>query len=143
MVYTMFFNIFYPIIEFLIFWLLRHLYRMLDQCRIITSNFKRTRVKTLPAFVELYSGPKFFFHYKHSFILNAIFVTMLFGPGIPILFPITLITLIVLYAVEWLMLAYSYQRPPMYDETINKNTIEMISASPILYALSASWIFSN
>lgn len=68
---------------------------------------------------------------------------MLYGPGIPILFPITLITLVIFYVVERLMLAYSYQKPPMYDVTINKSTIKMIAASSMLYALSASWFFSN
>lgn len=68
---------------------------------------------------------------------------MLYGPGIPILFPITLVTLVTLYVVERLMLTYSYQRPPMFDESVNKDTIKMISASPILYAASASWFFSN
>ena len=68
---------------------------------------------------------------------------MLFGPAIPVLFPITLITLIVFYLVERFMLAYSYRKPPMYDESINKNTITLLSISPILYSISASWFFSN
>ena len=93
--------------------------------------------------MELYSGPEFMIHYKHSFILNSIFVTMFFGPGIPILFPITWLTLSILYWVERLMLAYSYTKPPMYDVTINKSTIAMIAWSPLVYAFTAIWFFSN
>jgi len=82
-------------------------------------------------------------HYKHSFMLNAIFVTMLYGSGMPILFPICTVSLGCLYMVERLMLAYSYQRPPMYDTRINMGTIELLRYAPLLYAVSSCWMFSN
>ena len=143
MVITMLINMVYPIIECVLFGAIRHCYRMADQCSIRAKDYNRTKVKTLPAFIELYSGPEFLIHYKHSFILNTIFVTMLFGPAIPVLFPITLMTLIVFYLHERFMIAYLYRRPPMYDESINKNTIYLLSLSPFCYAISASWFFSN
>ena len=133
----------YPIAEFLVFWLMRHAYRIMDQGSLWPNNYKDTKAKTLPAFIDLYSGPEFLIHYKHSFILNSIFVTMLFGPAMPILFPICLLTLCFLYVTEGLMLAYSYIKPPMYDVTINKDTIKMISWSPLIYAISSIWFFSN
>ena len=47
-------------------------------------------------------------------MLVVTFVTFLFGSGLPILFPIGLLSLIGLYLTERLMMAYSYKRPPMY-----------------------------
>ena len=44
----------------------------------------------------------------------------MFGAGIPILFPIALASFITLYIVERLLVAYSYQRPPMFDNSLNK-----------------------
>ena len=39
-------------------------------------------------------------HYKYSTILNVVFVTFMYGFGIPILFPVAVISLIILYFVE-------------------------------------------
>lgn len=61
----------------------------------------------------------------------------------PILFPIGLLSLFVIYLVERLMLAYSYQRPPMFDSTINRTTINLLYLSPLLYGFSAAWTYSN
>lgn len=54
-------------------------------------------------------------HYKYSYILTVVYVTFLFGPGLPILFPVALISLINLYVTERLCMAYSYEKPRMYD----------------------------
>lgn len=41
------------------------------------------------------------------------------------------------------MVAYSYQKPPMYDSTINHATLRLLSFAPILYVISAAWTYSN
>jgi len=48
-------------------------------------------------------------HYKYSAILTSVFTTFMFGFGIPLLFPIAILQLLVLYIVEKLMLFYSYR----------------------------------
>ena len=75
--------------------------------------------------------------------MNAIFITMFYGPALPILFPICLFKLIAFYACERFMLAYSYRKPPSYDESINKDTISILSWSPLIYAFSAALLYSN
>ena len=76
-------------------------------------------------------------------MLNVTFVCSLFGPGMPIVFPIGMCSLIFLYVVERLMVAYSYQRPPMFDSTVNRTTINLLLLSPLIYCCSAAWTFSN
>jgi hypothetical protein len=41
------------------------------------------------------------------------------------------------------MMAYSYQRPPMYDNSINDFTLKLLNWAPLLYSGMAAWIFSN
>ena len=48
-------------------------------------------------------------HYGYSTLLVIIFVTFMFGFGIPILFPIAGLTLFMLYRVEKYMLYYFYK----------------------------------
>ena len=45
-------------------------------------------------------------HFKYSAILNIAFVTLMYGAGIPILFPIAVLSYIILYTVERLSVAY-------------------------------------
>ena len=140
---TMVSNMLYPLIEFVLYWALRYAFRAWDQRSFVANDPFKTHSKTLQGFESIYAGPRFTIHYKYAFILNVTFVTFLFGPGLPILFPIGLLSLICLYIVERLMVAYSYQKPPMYDSTINTTTLNLLYTAPLIYAFSAAWIYSN
>ena len=59
-------------------------------------------------YVDLYSGPEYFIHFKYSGILNVIFVTFMYGLGIPILFLLAALYFFNLYALERLTVAYFY-----------------------------------
>ena len=145
-VQTMIFNMVYPAIEFFIYWPIRFLYRSIDQrrcsCRL-ALNIKQTRAKTIKAFEEIYSGPLFDLHWKYAYILNVVYMTFLFGAGLPILFPIALVSLILLYCVSKILLAYSYQKPPAYDHKLNETIVKMLRFAPIIYLIQAMWIYSN
>jgi len=140
---TMHFNAYYPIIEFVIFGLFRWLARALDQKNFFVNRPDTTRLKTIQAYVEMYSGPEFLFHWKYAYILNVAAVTFIFGPILPVLFPIALMSFVVLLVVERLMLAYSYKRPPMYDSEVNRTTIHILKVLPFCYLFSAAWAYSN
>ena len=107
---SMLFNMFYPLIEFFLFWPLRLLARAWDKRSCSCKKLKEgvTNAKTMYEYESIYSGPIFAIHWKYAYILNVVYVTFLFGPGLPILFPIAFLSLFVLYMVEKLMLAYAY-----------------------------------
>ena len=54
-------------------------------------------------------------HFKFSNILNVTYVTMVYGLGLPLLFPIALLSYFIFWAVERYMLAYVYRKPPNMD----------------------------
>ena len=60
------------------------------------------------SYIDLYSGPEYFIHFKYSSILNIAFVTFMYGAGMPILYLIAAFAYFVLYALERLMIAYFY-----------------------------------
>ena len=93
--------------------------------------------------MDLYSGPEFIIHYKYSGLLNVTYVTMLYGPGLPILFPIAVISYMIIYATERYVLAYTYQMPPAMDDMLTKNALNLLSYSPILFLLNGYWMYSN
>ena len=76
-------------------------------------------------------------------IMNIVFVTFLYGSIMPVLFPIAWCQLFMLYAVERLMMFYSYQRFPIFDDRITRSTIYGLYAAPVLFLAMAMLAFSN
>ena len=62
-------------------------------------------------------------HFKYSGILNIVFVTFVYGFGIPLLFLVALIFFIIIFFIEKAALYYSYRDPPMYDERLSQNVL--------------------
>ena len=125
-------------------WALSFAKRSFDQrrcCRKIPPQ--TTSQKTLQGYKNLYSGEDFDIHYHYSQMLVQTWVTFLFAPGIPVLFPIALFGMIVLYLTNRFCLAYWHRRPPVYDEALNSTVIKMLGFAPILYALNGMWVYSN
>jgi hypothetical protein len=58
--------------------------------------------------------------YKYTWILNSVFITFMFGFGMPILFIITAGSCLVIYIVEVTALYWSYRQPPKYDEKLSR-----------------------
>jgi hypothetical protein len=138
---AMMFNIYWPLIEFVSFYFLRFLMRLID--RGFGCNTDKTKKTTIQQYVEIYSGPVYFIHYKYSSILNITFVTFMYGLGIPILFPIAVLSFLVLYLVEKTMLYYSYRQPPMYDDKLNKSVLTKMTYAPLLFLIFGYWMFSS
>jgi hypothetical protein len=94
-------------------------------------------------YVDLYSGPEYFIHFKYSGILNVAFVTMLYGLGIPLLFLVAAFTYFVLYSLERLLVAYFYQLPPTFDDQMTKNALRIIRWASVLHLFFGYWMLSN
>ena len=91
----------------------------------------------------MYCGPEYIIHFKYSYMLNVVFMTFMFGAGMPILFPIGLASFLIFYLVERLSLAYSSQKPPMFDHHINLTAISILLLAPILFCSFGYWMMTN
>lgn len=67
----------------------------------------------------------------------------MYGLGLPILFPIAVFALLVLYLVEKTMIYYSYRQPPMYDERLNASVLNRLTYAPLLFFAFGYWFFSS
>ena len=82
-------------------------------------------------------------HFKFSNILNVTYVTMVYGLGLPLLFPIALLSYFVFWAVERYMLAYVYRKPPNMDEAMIKNGMKMLRFIPFMFLFTSYWMVGN
>jgi len=141
LVATMIFTAYFPLLEFFGFFAMRTTFRILDSG--INCSRYSTKKTAIQPYIDAYAGPVYFLHYKYSGALNICFVTMMYGFGMPILFPIACCAFIVMCFVEKTMLFYSYRLPPMYDERLSKTVLKMLAWAPAFGLLFGYWMISN
>jgi len=80
---------------------------------------------------------------KYSAMFNVVFVTMLYGVGIPMLFPIAIFNLIIQWLVERYAMAYSYPKPPSLDDRLTKNANSILKWCPMMFLFNGYWMLNN
>ena len=139
---TMIINVIMPVVESLIEILTKSLERCADRGCCPKTGYETNKTGTWE-YIELYAGIDHLFHYGYSTVLVTVFVTFMFGFGIPILFPIATCVIMVLYRVEKFSLYYFYKRPPMYDQRTTVKICQTMRLAPALYLICGYWMLSN
>ena len=57
--------------------------------------------------------------FKYSAIMTIVYITFMFGAGMPMLFVLAAFAFFVLYCLETFSLHYIHQTPPAYDVELN------------------------
>ena len=68
----------------------------------------KTKKTQVNQYVDLHSGPSYIVYVKYSTILNVAYVTMMYGVGMPALFPIAVVTYWIMLIHEKYHMAYTY-----------------------------------
>ena len=136
-------NIIMPMIVWLLKWTIRFVKRAWDQRSLFVGNYKLTQCKNIYEFVTIYSGPVFTFHEKIAYIWTNCVLAMCFGPVMPICYLYCLASLIVMYVVERLSMAYSYKQPPMFSNSMSKTLVGYLFMGPLMHYMTAISAFSN
>jgi hypothetical protein len=68
---------------------------------------------------------------------------MMYGVGLPILFPIAAVTYAILWVHDRYHVAYNYKMPPSFDDRLSTNAINILRFSPILLLFNGYWMLSN
>lgn len=137
----MIFNAYYPPLEFFMYYFMRLYYRLSDSSW--TLDRTKTKSTSVKQYIEIRAGPQYLMHFKYSTILNTVFVTFMFGFGIPILFPICFITLLGIYIIEKASFYYSYRLPPMYNEQLSQVVLDTLMYAPLFYLGFGYWMSSS
>ena len=138
---TMIINSIFLYVEFGIAWTKAFVFRRMD--RKMGSDTYVTKKSTMQQYVDLYSGPEYMIHFKYSGILNVTFVAMMYGLGMPILFPIAAFNFFNLYTLERLTTAYFYQMPPTFDDQMTKNALGIMRWGAVFYLFFGYWMLSS
>lgn len=81
---TMLINSILPYVGLVTGFLIPKVKRLLDSK--FTGNPYITKKTSMSAYKDLYSGQDYVIHFKYSGVLNIVYITMMYGMGMPILF---------------------------------------------------------
>jgi len=83
---TMIINSILPYVGLVTAFLIPALKRKMD--RKWGNDIYVTKKTSMAMYKQLYSGAEYVIHFKNAGILNIVYMTMMYGVGMPILFPI-------------------------------------------------------
>ena len=135
-------NAIFPFIEFGIASTKLYVFRKLDHGLWSKDSYK-TKKTNMQTYIDIYSGPEYLIHFKYSGMLNVTFVTMMYGIGQPILYFIAFLSYFILYSIERILIAYFYQLPPTFDESMTKNALKILRWAAVFYMAFGYWMLSN
>ncbi len=98
---------------------------------------------SIPEYKKIWGGSEFKLHLKCANLLNITFVTMLYGLGLPCLFPIAALNLLSKLICERLHLVYFSKKTKSYDDQLIKLVKKILLISPIIFVFNGYWMISN
>jgi len=138
---TMLINSIMPYVGLVTGFLIPAIKRKLD--RKFGSSVYVTKKTSMAMYKDLYSGAEYVIHFKYSNILNIMYITMMYGLGMPLLFPIAAFNFMNQYICERLIVAYQVRLLPALDTKLTENALDMLKWSPILFLFNGYWMISN
>ena len=123
------------------FWFLQTSLRWFD--RKFTSNRYITRNSSMAIYKMFHSGIEYEIHFKYAAVLNVSCITLMYGAGLPILFPIAAFNFCNQYICERYIVAFQVRKPPVLDDKLARNAVQLLHWGPILLMFNGYWMLSN
>lgn len=108
-----------------------------------TLNPYVSKQRTMVSYKELYSGAPYVIHFRYSELLNCVYITMMYGIGMPILFPIAAFTMLNCWLAERITLAYLVRQPPAMGAVLSRSVMKLLYLAPLLLIFNGFWMVGN
>lgn len=94
-------------------------------------------------YLDLKAGPEYIMDYKIANTTTILFIAIVIGPILPLLYPIGFIALVVQYITEKVSLDRFYRLPKKQDESLTIINIKMLMIAPMLGLSLSIWALGN
>jgi len=108
-----------------------------------SGDVYKTKMTGMIGYRNLYSGPDYTIHFKYSGVINVVYITMLYGIGMPLLFPLAAFNFFNQWLTERIIVAYQVRLPPALNDQLTKNAINLLKLAPLVMLCNGYWIISN
>jgi len=85
----------------------------------------------------------YYIHFRYAQVLVFLSVAMIYGTGMPMLYPIALLGFVVLWFNERLLIVYYYKRPPNYNRLITTWPLAIMKKLPWVALPFNIWMLGN
>jgi len=102
-----------------------------------------TKSTSLANYKKMYGQIDYTIHFRYSDALKTTYITMMYGLGIPLLFPLAALSFLITLIGERMQCAYLVKLPPAMGDTLTATTISALNFSPILLLFNGYWMISN
>ena len=92
---------------------------------------------------SIYVGPLFNIVYRSGQLLTTVFFSLMYSSGLPILLLFALLTFMLCYGIDYLLLLRFYQRPPQRDERLHRQICRCLPYALLLHLSLAVWMMGN
>jgi len=103
----------------------------------------KTKSTTMQKYKNVYSGPEMEIHFKYSTALNLIFVTMMYGIAMPIMWPLCAVAILSQRITEKIQVAWLVQLPPAMDDQITRHVMSLLKYAPLFLLCNGYWLLDN
>lgn len=138
---TMVINSFMPYVGIVVGFVVSMLKQKLDSK--FTDNKYVTKQTSMAKYKLIYGGGDYLIHFKYSEFMNVYYITMMYGVGIPLLFPVAALYCFNAYISEKIIVSYFVRLPPSMDDSLTKMAVGMLKNGPLFLLCNGWWMLSN
>ena len=141
LIYSMIINIFMPHLGTIVSLIMKSCCRCCD--RGCSCKGIKTKKKLRKKYFKLYVGPEFDIDSRYATTLSYFYIVMVLGSGMPILYILFSLYLLLSFIIDKTLTIKYYKTPPKYGLNINNTFISFSFGGIALHFLIAIWIFGN
>lgn len=104
---------------------------------------RRTKKLTQIEYENVNIGNEFLMEFRYSNILTVVIITMMYSPGLPLLYPIAFGFFAVTYLVDKCMLLKMYRKPVLFDNSLALSIIFWFKMAMIFHSIMGIFMLSN
>jgi hypothetical protein len=132
-------NAFLPYVLIATGWGIPFIHRYLDG----KNNKYVTKKTSMAQYKKIWSGGDYVMHVKESGLLLIVFVSCMYGVGMPLLFPVAAFNFFNQYTCERIVACYFSKLPPSLDDKLTNNLIAKMKWAPLIMLFNGYWMLSN
>jgi len=104
---------------------------------------KRRNAITQDQLDKLYESPKFEIETRYAFVLNCVFVTMVYGGGMPVLYIFAFFNMALSFVIDKLFVVKLNIQPPMYDASLASLFMKSMPIALLIHLAMTCYMYGN
>jgi hypothetical protein len=92
---------------------------------------------------NLFFGPRFHISSRYASSMTVMFVTLMYGAGMPILYPIACFSFVLSFWIDKYLFINYYRRPPQYDAKLGRRASGTLMYGLLLHLVVSIWMYGN